>query len=94
MRLSFLLGCLAVINILLSLSYQWFLFTTLGAGSEGAGTTEILTSLATAFAVVGNRDSGFPLVGNATNRVGIRCRMPEPGMSETLTLALMRCSRK
>jgi putative peptidoglycan lipid II flippase len=34
MRLSFLLGCLAVINILLSLSYQWFLFTTLGAGNE------------------------------------------------------------
>ena len=34
MRLSFLLGCLAVINILLSLSYHWFLFTTLGAGSE------------------------------------------------------------
>ncbi len=34
MRLSFLLGCLAVVNILLSLSYQWFLFTTLGAGSE------------------------------------------------------------
>ena len=68
--------------------------TPLGAGREGAGTTEILTSLATAFAVVGNRDSGFPLVGNATNRVGIRCRMPEPGMSETLTMALIRCSRK